>query len=71
MKVESSFTIDGKVVEPTKMRVGEYFVYKFEEDFEYILYFVDKNLKVVSRMDIETDMGQGSGYISDARTIDY
>jgi hypothetical protein len=69
MKVESSFTIDGNVVEPTELKVGVYSVYRYRGDYDYILYFVDKDLKVISRMEIESDMGQGCGYVSDVTTF--
>ncbi|AHK11289.1 hypothetical protein S14_180 [Shewanella sp. phage 1/4] len=73
MNVESSFTIDGKVVVKTKMKIGEYEIYKTDDsDLSYtFLYFVDKNRKVLSSMEIEAGMGQGMGYVSDIRTSEY
>lgn len=73
MKVEQSFVIDGKVVSKTNMSVGIYTVYEVyaEDNVDATLYFVDKDNNVVSSMGIEADMGQGCGYISLIKTVNF
>lgn len=73
MKVEQSFVIEGKVVTKTGMSVGVYSVYEVYEEGKTnaTLYFVDKDNNVVSSMCIEADMGQGCGYVSLIKTINF
>ena len=68
MKVNRGITIDGVVVEQIGSIAGSIEVYSngCGED-QVTLYFLNKNDEVMTTIDIETDMGQGQGFVSDIK----
>lgn len=65
MKLRTSYTVNGNVVEPIGC-VGEYDVYKDEgidQEDVVILYFVDKEYNIIKKLHIESGMGHASSFI--------
>lgn len=66
MELKQSFTINGVVVVPTEQRLGNLIVYKKDDnEWDLTLYFVDDLGMVVGTLNVEADMSQGVGYVSD------
>lgn len=65
MKVESQYTIEGKVV-TKEFENSEIIVYDHTADYDHqIIYFVSKKTgKVIFKQDVTASMGQGCGFIN-------
>ena len=64
MKLETNTTINGTVVEYAG-DIDKLRVFHTELDTDIKLYFVNGANIVVGTIDVETEMGQGIGYISE------
>lgn len=66
MKLETNYTIGGVVVEDTGKRLGDLVIYTPKVDGDDLtLYFVNREGNLVGKMEVEAEMSQGCGYISD------
>lgn len=66
MELKQSFTINGEIVVPTGKKLGNLTIYQNEKEFDDLtLHFVDDKGKVVGSLNVEAEMSQGMGYISD------
>lgn len=64
MKLETNTTINGTVVDYVG-KVDKLKVFSTELDIDTTLYFVNEQDIVVSTLKIDTEMGQGVGYVSE------